>query len=354
MGKALLIIGDRKINSRKLAPSFNTFVKNVKKFKKGDLEIWVINYKDVLTDNLPPIFSPVLNVMLFFPYEYWNKNIEVYKKDQRIYGDKKFGQEYEKFFERIEKVIRKRYRNKKIKYINPPKSSVLERDKKRSKNLFIKNDIPTPKVFNIRELKDIQRLIAQGTSLYIKPRFGAMGKGITYLKSDLMVTNFLFRKGKIISRPYDYNWRFSKIKEGDRNKLLKILISRGFICEEAIEPPIARGRRFDFRVYCIYGKIPYYYIKTMPGASPVTNWAQGGRIEKRKNFSKYISKAKIKMVKSLTRKVAKKLNLNYAGVDIIFSKDLRNVYVLEGHSFPGFEKRFNLMSYLARKVCTML
>jgi len=350
MGKALLIIGDRKINSRKLAPSFNTFVEHIKKLKSGDLEVWIINYKDVLTGNLPSFFSPVLNVMLFFPYEYWNKNIEVYRKDQRIYGDKKFGKEYEKFFRRIEKAIKKKYRNKRIKYINPPKSSVLERDKKRSKSLFIKNDIPTPKFFNVRNPRDIQRLIAKGTSLYIKPRFGAMGKGITYLNRELMVTNFLFRKGKVISRLYDYNWRFSKIKEGDRNKFLKVLISRGFICEEAIEPPIVKGRRFDFRVYCIYGQIPYYYIKTKPCSSPVTNWAQGGRIEKRRNFSKYVSKAKIKMVKSLARKVAKNLNLNYAGVDIIFSKDLRKIYVLEAHSFPGFEKRFDLMSYLARNL----
>ena len=45
------------------------------------------------------------------------------------------------------------------------------------------------------------------------------------------------------------------------------MILKGFIFEEAIDPPIHKGRRSDFRVYCVYGKIPYYYVRSTPAVS---------------------------------------------------------------------------------------
>lgn len=351
MEKALLVIGDKKIDKRKPAPSFNLFVKHIEKQK--DLEIEIINYRDVILNNLPDIKSPILTIMLFFPFEYWNKNIETYKKDSRIYGDRIFGEIYRRLFEKAGKILERKYRDKKIKYVNSPESSLLERDKKNSKRLFKKKNLPTPRDFAVKCPRDIQRLIGKGFSLYIKPRFGACGKGITYLNKDLMITNFLFRKGKVASRLCDRNWRFSKVKEKDRDRFLKVLLSKDFICEEAIEPMVFKGRRIDFRAYCVYGEIPYYYVRSMPEASPVTNWSQGGRIEKKKDFSRYISRATIKRVKSLTKRVSRELNLDYAGVDIIVSKESGKAYVLEAHSFPGYEKGFDLMDCLARKICAL-
>ena len=177
-----------------------------------------------------------------------------------------------------------------------------------------------------------------------------MGKGITYLSNGLLITNFLLRKGKIISHPYDYHWRFHEIKDSDKDTFLKILLSRGFIFEEAIDSPVYKGRRSDFRVYCVYGTISYYYVRTTPVVSLVTNWSQGGKIEHKGKFSKYIAHSKLERVKFLARKVAKELKLNYAGVDIIFSKDYKKIYVLEAHSFSGYEKGFNLMGNLAKEI----
>ena len=348
--KALLVIGDGKIHRLKSAPSFKSFVKYIEGVKQKREEIYIINYQDVFDNNLPGIANHVLNIALFFPYEYWNKNIEVYKKDSRVYGDKKFGREYKIFFEKVDKLIKKKYCDKKIQYVNPPKSSILERDKGESKKLFQKKNIPTPESFDVKSPRDIRQILNQGIPLYIKPRFGAFGKGITCANKDAIVTNFLFRKGRIISRRYDYNWRFSKIKDKDRNGFLKAMLSNGCICEEAIDPSVYKDRRFDFRVYCIYGKIVYYYIRSTPASSPVTNWSQGGRIEKKKDFPKYISRDIIKRVKSLAKRVARELELNYAGIDIILSKDLKKAFVLEAHSFPGYEKGFDLMSCLAKNI----
>jgi len=352
MEKALLVIGERKmIKGNSVDPSCNGFIRRLNGRINGDTEIKMINYRDVFANKLPKIKNSHLIVVLFFPFQHWNKNIEVYNKDSRVYGDKNFGRDFERFFQKLDKVIMKKYHDKRIEYVNPPKASVLDRDKEACKNFFKKHALPTPRSYDVKSLKDIQRLLDRGISLYIKPRFGSMGKGISYLGNGLLTTNFLFQKGKVISHPYDYNWRFHEItKKVDRNKFLKTMIQKGFIFEEAIDPPIHKGRRSDFRVYCVYGKIPYFYVRTTPAVSLVTNWSQGGRIEQKRKFSQYIPKAKIKKVKSLAQKVARDLELNYAGVDVIFSKDYKKIYALEAHSFPGYEKGFDLMGDLARKI----
>ncbi len=352
MKKALLVIGERKmIKGISVDPSCNAFIRHINKRMNPDAEIKMINYKDVFSNKLPKFKNSHLLIVLFFPFQHWNKNIEVYSKDSRVYGDNKFGRDFEKFFLKVEKVIAKKYSDKKIKYVNPPQASVLDRDKEACKNFFKKHTLPTPKSYDVKSLKDVRRLLDRGISLYIKPRFGSMGKGISYLSNGLLTTNFLYQKGKVISHPYDYNWRFHEItKQVDKNKFLKTMILKGFIFEEAIDPPIHKGRRSDFRVYCLYGNIAYYYVRTTPAVSLVTNWSQGGKIEQRRKFAQYIPETKLKKVKSLAQKVAKDLALNYAGVDVIFSKDYKKIYVLEAHSFPGYEKGFDLMNDLAKRI----
>ena len=350
MKKTLLIVGDKRTKGHTLDHSFNAFVNIIENSGDGEFRPHIISYKNVFNGGLPKISNTKLMVLLFFPYKYWHEKIEVYEKDSKVYGDKTFGREFKKYFIRLENTIRAKYGGKEIRYVNPPGRSILDRDKQESKIFFRKHNIPTPRSFDVKNVKDIHRIIDRGWSLYIKPRFGAMGKGITYLSNGLMMTNFLFRKGKIVSHSYDYHWRFHEIKDSDKDGFLRILLSRGFMFEEAIDPPVHKGKRTDFRVYCIKGKVCYYYLRSTPVVSLVTNWSQGGKIEQKKEFSKYIPAAKIDKVKSLARKVARDLDMNYTGIDIIFSKDYKKIYVLEAHSFPGYEQGYNLMGELAKKI----
>jgi len=352
MTKTLLVVGEKKVVKRSsLDPSRNAFMRHLNELAPESTDIIAINYKDALTNNLPPVANSHLIVLLFFPFQYWNKNIEVYDKDLRVYGDKDFGRDFEKFFHRLEKVIINKYRGKEIEFVNPPRISILDRDKEESKKFFKKHAIPTPKSYYVKNLKELQRVLDRGISLYIKPRFGSMGKGISYISNGLLITNFLFQKGKVISHSYDYNWRFHEItRKTDRDQFLRAMISRGFIFEEAIDPPVHKGRRSDFRVYCIYGRVPYYYVRSTPAVSLVTNWSQGGKIEQFRQFSKYISESKLRKVKALAKKTAKNLQMNYAGIDIIFSKDYKKIYALEAHSFAGYEKGYDLMEDLAKVI----
>ena len=349
--KAFLVIGSRRMTRAKLDPCFNRFSRHIRRLKAKAAELHILGYEDVLSEKLPDIASRTIVVVHFFPYDYWNKNIENYKKDDRIYGDLKFGEEFRRLFKDVHKKVKTRYRDKELTYINSIESSLLERDKKKAKSVLKRENIPTPRIFRVTKAGDAERLVENERALYIKPRFGSMGKGISYLTRDLLVTNFKLEDGRLGSRSGDKGWSFRKITDKNtRNNILKILILRGFIFEEAVQPPLVDGKRFDLRLYVIYGRIPYFYVKSTRAITPVTNWTQGGKIETKRNFNKYIPGDKLKLAASLALKATKALDLNCCGVDVIFSRDFSKAYVLEAHSFVSFERRFNLMKHMAEKI----
>ncbi len=348
MKKALLVIGDQRVNRKKISPSFKQFVRYAQRLQdQGKIELAVISYARLLSGKAPQINNPSILVIFFFPYRYWNRRIEIYP-DNRIYGDETFGRQFKAFFKKVEQAINKYYRGKKITYLNPPQACWLDRDKKASKASLERSAIRVPRTFDVLSFADIQRLLKRGFNLYIKPRFGALGKGMTYGAQEGIVSNFLFRGGKIFSRPYDYNWRFGRVK--DEAKFVNQLIRRGLLCEEAIQPAIFKGKRFDFRVYVIFGRVVYLYAKSSPANFWVTNWSQGGKIDKRKAILRTLPQEKILQLKKLAKKAAAALNLNLAGIEIIFSQDLKVAYVLEGNAFPGYEKGFDLMKSLLKSV----
>ena len=124
----------------------------------------------------------------------------------------------------------------------------------------------------------------------------------------------------------------------------------GFILQKAVSPLICRNRKFDIRVYTAYNKVPYLYAKSAPASSFITNWSQGGRIEKEGFLNSCLSKKEINEVSRLAIKAAKTINLKFAGVDVIIDKDTRDMHVLEIQSFPGYERGFDLMKFLANNI----
>jgi glutathione synthase/RimK-type ligase-like ATP-grasp enzyme len=350
MKKALLVIGDLTTDGFRPQPSINRFIRYKENLIKRDIEFALINYENVLLGSLPSFSAKKIKVMLFFPYLYWNINIERYDKDERIYGDDNFGREYRDFFIRIDRVLKRRYAGKILQYVNSPGACVLDRDKKRVALKLATKGILSPRIYNINSITQLNNLLKKKGALYIKPPFGAMGKGITYLTPKRCYTNFLFKNNKIISRPYDYNWSFIRIKQTERDHFLKILIKKKFLFEEAIDFALIGKRRFDIRAYVIYAEVPYVYARSAAKNGFVTNWSQGGKIEDKRFLRKVIGKTKLEEIISICTKVARILGLNYTGIDVILDRDYRKTYILEAHSFPGYERGFNLMRFLADKI----
>jgi glutathione synthase/RimK-type ligase-like ATP-grasp enzyme len=204
-----------------------------------------------------------------------------------------------------------------------------------------------PKGYATRKHKEIVGLLNKGRRLYLKVNFGAMGKGITRLDKNKWVTNFIYRMGCIVSRKGDYNWKFRDIT-GNKGFLIRLL-RKELVIEEEIDPYILENKKFDIRYYIVYGKIKHMIIRSAPVENPVTNITQGGEKEKR-GFLKTIPKKYLVKAERNAIKAAKALNLNLAGIDVMFSKK-RIPYVMEAQSFPGFpQRKYNFSGKILREI----
>ena len=350
MKKTLIIIGDPMMNSSRLEPSLAAFMNWRHILIKRGIDVFFITYEDVTSLRLPDTAGKKVRVLLFFPYNHWNSHIERYDKDERIYGDTGFGRDYRVYLLSVSRIIEAKYKNKDLRFINHPKACIIDRDKLQTHQVLKRAGIETPGILRIKTVEMFDKALDKHGSLYVKPRFGAMGKGITYADASGVYTNFCFRRNKVISRLYDYNWKPVKIACKNRGVFIATLIDKGFIFQRAVNPLVCKGRRFDIRVYAVCGKTPYLYAKSMPEGSFVTNWSQGGRLEDALFLSRVLSAKEVAAVKTLSLKASKMINLSFAGVDIIIDKDTRKINVLEIQSFPGYEKGFDLMKFLADNI----
>ena len=157
--KALLVIGEATITKNRPYVSFGKFVRYAQIIsKRKGLEFKVINYEQLLSGEIPEISAAKIKAVFFFPYRYWNRNIETYQ-DGRLYGDSQFGREFKVFFKMVQRAMERNFADKEISYLNPPQICYLDRDKLASKKILDKNAIPTPRTFNVSSFSGIQRLL---------------------------------------------------------------------------------------------------------------------------------------------------------------------------------------------------
>ena len=339
--KTVLVVGDESDWE-----SFSKFKKKKTFFESKNINFKTIGYDSIIKGNLPDVSSNNLLIFPFFPLDYWNNKIEKDFVKGRIYGDKKCAGMFYDYLDKVKSIIHKKYNNKKIGYVNSFEAVKIDRDKELTKKIIKKADVPVPRSYSAREYEDIVKLLNKGKRLYLKVNFGAMGKGITRLEKGKWLTNFIYRKGSIISRKGDYGWKFKNIT-GNRD-FLKKLLKKDLVIEEAIDSYLIDNKKFDIRYYVVYGKVRHKIVRSAPVESVVTNITQGGTKEG-EGFLKMSPKC-LKAAEVNAIKAAKALNLNFAGVDVIVSK--RGIpYVIEAQSFPGFPgSEYSFSEKLAKEI----
>jgi len=310
---------------------------------------WITATYDILEKNeLPLIESDTLIIYLFFPFDYWDTHIEK-EGYNGVYGNVEFYNKFTTFWSEIHRTLKKIYHGKKIHFINHPLKIAIYRDKELTKTLLSESGVKVPRSYHTRNYEDILNLVNQeNKKLFLKVRYGSMGKGITYMGKGNWKTNFRFEDGMIISPCSDYDWTFIEIT--NNVEFLKEILIKDIVIEEAIDTYILDDIIFDLRLYVFYDEVLYIYPRTNEKGAITANISQGGR-GRTSHFLKKFPKNIIDRAVKTAIKAIKTVNVNFAGIDVMISKDLE-VYVVELNAFPGFPKvrRFNLSKRIIQRM----
>ena len=328
--------------------SYKRFCKQLQKHHSKKLN-WVTATYDLLEKNeLPTIKSDTIIIYLFFPFTYWDKHIdkEGYKG---VYGNVEFYNNFRVFWSEIHRTLKKIYRGKKIHFINHPLKIAIDRDKELTKTILSENGVKVPISYYTREYEDILKLVDQeNKKLFLKVRYGSMGKGITYMEKGNWKTNFRFEDGKMLSPRSDYGWTFIDIT--DNVEFLKELMAKDIVIEEAVDSYKLDDIIFDLRLYVFYDEVLYIFPRTNKKSAITANISQGGQGRSSHFLKRFPENVIDRAVKSGIR-VTKAMDVNFAGVDVMVSKDFK-IYVIELNTFPGFTKvrRFNLSKRIIQRL----
>ena len=343
MNKTLLAIGDMKDWD-----SYLKFHRRRRLLKKHGCGFAAADYDAVLTGDLPEIPSETVIILLFFPFVYWDRHIEP-RKYPGVYGNRRFHAELKKFWKMVGARLRRHYADKKIRFVNCPQNIPAERDKKLTREMLAAARVPVPRSYRTTSPRTILRLLSEGNRLFIKVRYGSMGKGITYLEEHKWCTNFTFRAGKILNRHSDYGWKFRNVT-GNKSFLTELL-KQDVVIEEAVPRWLIRGAHFDLRVLVFFGKILYMYPRSNAAEKVTTNVSQGAKSQTM-SFLSGIRKDLIRKAEKTAVRAVRALGLNFAGVDIMLDPRRQLPVVIELNGFPGFPKvrRFDLAGSLMAEI----
>ena len=327
--------------------SFKKFDKERRYILAQGLDYVSMDYETFFKKRRLEVSSKKVFVVTFFPFKYWNKYIEC-KKYKGLYGNLLFLKKFARFCDDVTRRVEKLLPGKRIKFVNDPRVTSAYRDKVVVMEKLAAAGVKVPPRIRAKGVRNIKDMLLNGKKIYVKPRCGSMGKGITFLEKDRWQTNFTVRDGKIIQRCSDYGWKFSDIT--GNVKFLQNLIRGDFIMEEAITPFNIGDNKIDLRVYACFGKVLYIYPRKNSKNAVTTNISQGGKGSPA--ILRRIPKGTLDKIRKQVRKTMRVLDLDLAGIDVILDKDLKNAYVIDVNMFPGFPKRRTCN--LARSIISQL
>ncbi len=297
-----------------------------------------ITYSQALSGN--GIIASGSPVMLCFPYSLWSYLVE---KENVLYGVREFGYSIRNLAEMLNDMTERRFPD--ARYVNRPLSILLERDKLKAKNLLSDKGVVVAQDIQ-KDIDAVLQQVEQGNSVYVKARYGSMGKGITYVSRDIWTTNFMYDGKRIWNHDHDAGWKEIDIT-GDKEFISRML-EEDVVVEKGVVNSKTNGLKFDLRARVLFGEAdPADAYGRGTNENSITNIVQGARMMSLEEMERYVPREKIEEGVEVIRRSAGILGLNYAGGDILFEGDRFDPVFIEINSFPGvvdiefFEKVYN-------------
>lgn len=308
----LYAIGDNKADTERQFESFSAY---------GD--IIHLTFEELMS--IEKIMDRNAGIILFFPYNLWNSRVET---GNELYGVRGFkeniGRLKKLLCEKLEQVFPGAF------YVNKPYVFALERDKIETKNfLELQHVVVTPSLH--KDISTIMDELRRGNCVYIKVRYGSMGKGITRLEEGRWLTNFRYENDEIKNHLCDNEWR--TIDVTDNHQFLEKLLREDVMVEKGIETLGELGCKFDIRGIFIYGRLAELYGRVSKN-SMITNLSQGGDSLSINDLTDILGYDKLTRAVQEMYNANRALGTNLLGVDVTFDEK-RNPYIIEVNSFPG-------------------
>jgi hypothetical protein len=264
-------------------------------------------------------------IILFFPYKLWDGFVET---SNELYGVRGFNRNIcrlkNHLRDRLEQVFPE------ASYVNKPCVFALERDKAETKSFLHRHSISVvPDV--PKDILAIKNELKNGNCVYVKVRYGSMGKGITRLEDGKWLTNFRYENGEIMNHPNDFEWK--TIDVTDNYSFLEKLLVEDVLVEKGVEAPRELGSKFDIRGVFVYSRLAELYGRAS-NIPLTTNLSQGGGCLEINDLIDMIGTRKLLAAVQEMYRANRALGANLLGVDLALDKDL-DPYVMEVNSFPG-------------------
>jgi len=99
--------------------SYKKFDKENKFIEKNGFNYKTVDYGSLLKGDFPEIRDRRVFVFIFFPFKYWDENIE-HAEYRGIYGNRHFYQKYNRFCKKLHNLLVTKLWEKEVFFINDP------------------------------------------------------------------------------------------------------------------------------------------------------------------------------------------------------------------------------------------
>lgn len=310
--------------------------------KKAGFDVKEADYHEL--NAVPDFKTEPIDVMLFFPFAFWNANCEI-PGDTQLYGTSRRAYAlFKRYFLGVRLQLEQRFGNR-LRYVIPPQNAPTDRDKVETIRILKGEGIPTSEQVPYASLQDILNAISAERGVFIKCRYGAEGKGITVLHHERWVTNYRVEGDSLANYGTYEPWYFTDIT-GNCGLLHQLLQHDVIVEKEIVVPKVFDDKKFDLRVYVVGESVPHFFVRTNASIKEVTNYSQGATVLHHPYTE--LPESCLRLAGQIAIRTARAMGLKFAGVDIMFDGVLDNPRVVETQAFADFPDiaRFNLARYM--------